>query len=184
MAAELVRDPPVHIGPLRRRHLRRVLAIESQVYPTPWGLSLFLSELALRTTRVYVVARIGREVVGYAGIMLAVDEGHVTTIAVDPAWQRRRIGTRLMLAIAREAIARGATALTLEVRLSNRGAQALYRRFGFAPVGVRRGYYADTGEDALVMWAHDVQTRAYAELLDAQARPVAGDTVVEPLRRW
>lgn len=184
MAAELLPDPPVHIGPMRRRHLRRVLAIESQVYPSPWGLSLFLSELALRTTRAYVVARIGREVVGYAGIMLAVDEGHVTTIAVDPARQRRRIGTRLMLAIAREAIARGATALTLEVRLSNRGAQALYRRFGFAPVGVRRGYYADTGEDALVMWAHDTQSQAYRDLLDTLARPVAADTVVEPLRRW
>ena len=62
---------------------------------------------------------------------------------------RTAIGTRLLLALAREAIARGATALTLEVRLSNHGAQELYRRFGFRPVGVRKGYYADTGEDAL-----------------------------------
>jgi ribosomal-protein-alanine N-acetyltransferase len=187
MAAESpveVAGPPVHIGPMRRRHLRQVLAIEAQVYPRPWGLSLFLSELALRTSRAYVVARVGRRVVGYAGIMLAVDEGHVTTIAVDPACQRHRIGTRLLLAIAREAIRRGAQALTLEVRLSNRGAQALYRRFGFVPVGVRAGYYADTGEDALVMWAHDTQTRAYAELLERIEAGVGGRTVVEPLRRW
>ena len=81
--------------------------------------------------------------------MMSLDDGHVTTIAVDPEWQRQGVGTRLLLALAREAIARGATALTLEVRLSHRGAQELYQRFGFTAVGVRKGYYADTGEDAL-----------------------------------
>ena len=147
----------VHVTPMRRRHVRSVLRIEEQVYPRPWSMSLFLSELALRTTRAYFVARVGRDVVGYAGLMLSMEDGHVTTIAVDPEWQREGIGTRLLLALAREAIARGATALTLEVRLSHRGAQQLYQRFGFAAVGVRKGYYADTGEDAL-------KPRKYVEL--------------------
>ncbi len=174
----------VHVIPMRRRHLRSVLRIESQVYPRPWSHTLFVTELALRPTRAYVVAKVGRDVVGYAGVMMSLTDGHVTTIAVDPAWHRHRIGTRLLLAIAREAIARGATALTLEVRLSNRGAQDMYRRFGFVPVGVRKGYYADTGEDALVMWAYEVDAMPYAELLDAQERRIPGRTVYERPRPW
>jgi ribosomal-protein-alanine N-acetyltransferase len=155
---------------MRRRHLRSVLRIEAQVYPRPWTHSLFVSELALRSTRAYVVAKAGREIVGYAGLMMSLTDGHVTTIAVDPAFQRFGIGTRLLLALTREARERGATALTLEVRLSNRGAQDLYRRFGFKPVGVRKGYYADTGEDALVMWAYDVDRADYGDLLDGIER--------------
>ncbi len=169
----------VQIAPMRRRHLRAVLRIEAQAYPTPWTHALFVSELALRSTRVYVVARVGREVVGYAGLMMSLTDGHVTTIAVDPEWRREAIGTRLLLALAREAIARGATALTLEVRLSSRGPQNLYRRFGFAPVGVRKGYYADTGEDALIMWVHDAEGAEYAALLDRLERGIPGTTVYD-----
>src|SRR5712671_8219155 len=97
----------VHIAPMRRRHLRGVVRIESQVYPRPWSHSLFVSELALRSSRSYVVAKVGREVVGYAGLMMSLTDGHITTIAVDPDWQRQGIATRLLVALAREAIARG-----------------------------------------------------------------------------
>jgi ribosomal-protein-alanine N-acetyltransferase len=169
---------------MRRRHLRSVLRIEGEVYPRPWSMSLFLSELALRSTRAYFVARVGREVVGYIGLMMTVDDGHVTTIAVDPRWHRHKIGSRLLLAVAREGIARGAASLTLEVRMANVGAQELYRRFGFRPVGVRKNYYAETNEDALVMWAHEVDQVEYEELLDALERQVPGRTVVEPPKRW
>jgi ribosomal-protein-alanine N-acetyltransferase len=116
--------------------------------------------------------------------MMTLDDGHVTTIAVDPRWHRHKIGTRLLLALAREAIDRGATGLTLEVRLSNLGAQALYRRFGFEPVGVRTGYYVETKEDALIMWAHEVDQPGYTKLLDALDRQVPGSTVVERPRSW
>ena len=74
----------VHVVPMRRRHVRSVVRIEEQVYPRPWTTSLFLSELALRTTRAYYVARIGRDLVGYAGLMMTGEDGHVTTIAVEP----------------------------------------------------------------------------------------------------
>ncbi|MFM8238410.1 MAG: ribosomal protein S18-alanine N-acetyltransferase [Actinomycetota bacterium] len=160
----------VEIGPMRRRHLRAVLRIEAQVYPRPWSQALFASELALRSTRAYFVARAGRAVVGYAGVLMALDEAHVTTIAVDPTHHRRGIGSRLLLALVREALDRGATGCTLEVRLSNHAAQDLYRRFGFAAEGVRTGYYADTGEDALVMWVRDITTPEYTALLDALER--------------
>ena len=110
MAAEL--EPPapdaaitVHVQGMRRRHVRSVLRIEQQVYPRPWSASLFHSELAMRSTRAYYVARVGRELVGYAGLMMTLDEGHVTTIAVDPRRHRLKIGTRLLLVLTREAIA-------------------------------------------------------------------------------
>jgi ribosomal-protein-alanine N-acetyltransferase len=169
----------VQISPMRRRHLRSVLRIEQQVYPKPWSHSLFVSELALRSTRAYLVARVGRDVVGYAGLMMSLNDGHVTTIAVDPAMHRRGIGTRLLLGLAREAIARGATALTLEARVSNKPAQEMYRRFAFVPVGIRKGYYADTGEDALIMWAYDVDRPEYAKLLAGVEQRVPGATVYE-----
>ena len=155
----------VNVVPMQRRHLRAVMAIEQQVYPTPWTSSLFLSELALPSSRVYVVAKAGRAVVGYAGIMMATDEAHVTTIAVDPEWHRQHVATRLLLALAREAMTRNYTALTLEVRLSSRGAQALYRRFGLTAEGARKGYYSSPTEDAIVMWVRGIDTPEYAELL-------------------
>ena len=176
--------PTVELVPMRRRHLRAVLRIEQQVYPRPWSTSLFLSELALRSTRAYFVARVGRELVGYAGLMMTLDEAHVTTIAVDPKWHRSKIGTRLMLVLVREALTRGATAVTLEVRMSNVGAQDLYRRFGFAPVGVRKNYYQEVNEDALVMWVHEADQPQYGALLDSIERVLPGETVVEEGRRW
>jgi ribosomal-protein-alanine N-acetyltransferase len=171
-------DLVVHLVPMRRRHLRSVLRIESQVYPRPWSLGLFMSELALRSTRAYYVARVDGEVVGYGGLMVVADDGHVTTLAVHPEWQRRTIGTRLLLALAGEALRRGATSLTLEVRMSNGPAQHLYRRFGFAPAGVRRGYYVETNEDALVMWAHDIDRPEYRQRLADLAARLPGVTLM------
>ena len=170
MSAATPAPVAVTVEPLRRKHLRAVMAIEQQVYSHPWTHSLFLSELALPASRVYLVARADRVVVGYAGLMFAPDEAHVTTIAVDPQWQRRHIATRLMLALTREAIDRDYAAMTLEVRLSARGAQALYRRFGFVPEGARKGYYVGPPEDAVVMWARGIGSSEHADLLDALAR--------------
>ena len=178
-ARKLIEPLEVHISPMRRRHLRSVLRIESQVYPTPWTHGLFVSELALRSTRAYVVARVGRDVIGYSGLMMSLDDGHITTVAVDPEWHRQGIATRMLVALAREAVARGANALTLEVRLSHRGAQQLYQQFGFTAVGVRKGYYADTGEDALIMWSHEVNHPEYLALLERLERGVHGTTVFE-----
>src|SRR3954466_6273168 len=171
MAAEPdIRALTVAIQPMRRRHVRSVLRIEQQVFPRPWSSSLFLSELALRSTRAYIVARVGRELVGYAGLMMTLDDGHVTTTPVDPTRHEKKSGTRLLLWLAREGIARGAKSLTLEVRITNHAAQDLYKKFGFVPVGVRKNYYAEVHEDAIVMWAHDVDQPAYAELLESIER--------------
>lgn len=172
-------SPEVHLAPMRRRHLRSVLQIEAQVYPRPWSLSLFVSELALRSSRLYTVARVEGAVVGYAGLMVSGEDAHVTTLAVDPRWHRRGIATRLLALMARAAVARGARHLTLEVRVGNRAAQALYQKFGFCPAGIRRNYYVETREDALVMWANDIDTPAYAEQVAALEAAVPGTTVIE-----
>ena len=169
--AELISVPgAVAVTPLRKKHLRGVMAIEQQVYTHPWTHSLFLSELALPASRVYLVARIDRVVVGYAGLMLAPDEAHVTTIAVDPQWQRRYVATHLLVVLTHEAIDRSYTAMTLEVRVSARGAQALYRGFGFVPEGARKDYYVGPEEDAVVMWVRDIHTPEHAALLEALTR--------------
>jgi ribosomal-protein-alanine N-acetyltransferase len=166
IGVEQAESPDIEITRMRRRHLRGIMAIERQVYPRPWSPSLFVSEMTTGRNRAYLVALAGRAVVGYAGLISYGDEAHVTTIAVDPEFQRLRIGTRLLYELVREALDLGARAVSLEVRVTNWGAQRLYGRFGFRPVGVRRNYYQETNEDALVMWTDNIRTREYHELLE------------------
>lgn len=146
---------------MRRRHLRGVMAIERQVYPRPWSPNLFLTEMAETKNRCYLVARIDREVVGYGGLICYGEEAHITNIAVDPAHYRRRIGTRLLHDLMLAAVDLGAEAVSLEVRVSNWGAQRMYGGFGFRPVGVRKNYYQEISEDALIMWVDDIRSPEY-----------------------
>lgn len=172
----------VQLVPMRRRHLRGVMRIERQVYPRPWTAVLFAQELALTTSRAYYVARVDAEVVGYAGLMLTGEDGHITNIAVDPDWHGHKIAQRLLANQAREALRRNARNLTLEVRVSNTAAQALYRKFGFAPAGIRRGYYVESNEDALIMWANDIDSPEYQERLARIEDEIPGLTVVHVIR--
>lgn len=167
----------IELTKMRRRHLRKVLSIESRVYPRPWSMSLFLSELAQRSTRTYLVARYQGEVIGYAGMMFTGKEAHVTNIAVDPDFHTRKVGSRLLLTIITEAVARGAGTISLEVRVSNEAAQRMYRKFGFEAAGVRKGYYIETNEDALVMVVEDALSTEYRLLLgDIRAELDGGGT--------
>jgi ribosomal-protein-alanine N-acetyltransferase len=150
---------------MRRRHLRGVMAIERQVYPRPWSPNLFLSEMTESKNRCYLVARIDREVVGYAGMICYGEEAHVTNIAVDPLHHRQKIATRLLHDLIVEGIQMGAEAVSLEVRVTNWGAQRLYGAFGFRPIGVRKNYYQEINEDALIMWVDDVRSARYRDVL-------------------
>lgn len=163
-AGPIIRDGVV-ICPMKRRHLRAVTAIERAANPHPWSQSLFAGELRMPTSRHWLVARNSREVVGFAGLMWTLDEGHITNFAVHDDHRRRQVAMRMLLAQCLDAIALGVTQLTLEVRMSNEAARALYGRFGFSPGGVRRGYYSDNGEDALIMWVHDIDGAAFGERL-------------------
>src|SRR5262245_51906834 len=162
----------IELLPMRRRHIPQVLDIERRANPRPWTMTLFLSEFVQRSTRFCIVARAHRRVVGYAGLMVFGDEAHVTNIAVDPDVHRRKVASRLLFALISEARRRGATACTLEVRVANHGAQNLYNQFGFAPVGIRKNYYAETNEDALIMWAEGLQTPEYGGRLVELARRI------------
>jgi [ribosomal protein S18]-alanine N-acetyltransferase len=155
----------VRVVPMRRKHLREVLRIEAQEYVRPWTQTLFISEMAQRTSRRYMVATIHGVVVGYTGLMMVDDQGHVNTLTVDGNFQRKGIATLLLIDLAHAAVQAGAHHLTLEVREHNEPAKALYMRFGFAPIGIRRNYYEETGEDAIVMWARDADSPEYAERL-------------------
>jgi [ribosomal protein S18]-alanine N-acetyltransferase len=164
----------IELTRMRRRHLRKVLSIEARVYPRPWSPTLFLSEMAQKHTRSYLVARYDGEVVGYAGMMFMAREAHVTNIAVDPSFHGRKVASRLLIALITEAIARGCELVSLEVRTSNLIAQSMYEKFGFAEVGRRKGYYIETNEDAIVMEISDLASTDYRVLLQALREEIEG----------
>ncbi len=169
------------IAPMRRRDLKALMPIEQAAYPTSWSRRVFEGELdqVASGSRYYVVARDRRELVGYAGLWIVTDpdgdQAHVTNIVVAEHRRREGIASSLLVHLARTAIARGCIAWTLEVRASSTGAHDLYRRFGFAPAGVRRRYY-DNVEDAIVMWCHDIGTADYAARLDEIAASITAPT--------
>ncbi len=149
----MVARPPVRlvIEAMRLADLPAVHDIERRSFSTPWPSHAYRTELETNRLAHYRVARADGQVIAYAGIWLMVDEAHVTTFAVDPAWRRRHIGETLLLLMLDLAIERGAREATLEVRLSNLAARRLYEKYGFRPVGIRPRYYSDNNEDALVM---------------------------------
>ena len=151
------------IRAMSRSDVPTVATLEREIYPQPWSARVFFDELG-HANRSYVVATESDEILGYGGFMLVETDAHITTLGVAPGWRRRKLGTRILLALVERAVGRGARHLTLEVRATNTDAQLLYERFGFSPVGKRKGYYQ--GEDAIVMWALDVDAEEYGTRLD------------------
>ena len=152
----------VSIRAMKRSDIPTVAALESEIYDQPWSPRVFFDELSL-DTRSYIVAVDDGSVIGYGGLLRVDTDAHITTLAVAPEARGRRIGKMVMLALVDAALQAGAQHLTLEVRVSNASAQGLYERFGFTPVGRRKNYYKN--EDALVMWATDIDTPEYASLI-------------------
>ena len=175
-------DPSLRTGvvtaPMRPRDLGAVLAIEHAVFPEPWSRRLFEEELAQRRSRSYRTAWVGNVVVGFAGQMFIDDETHVNNIAVHPDRQGQGLGVLLLLDLVHHALERGSRHLTLECRVGNDPALALYGRFGLAPVGVRPRYY-ESGEDAFVMWVRDIDSEDYRTRLAGIERAVAERFVVD-----
>lgn len=141
---------------MRASDLDAVQRIEKASFSTPWPAYAYRQEIETNRMAHYIVARVGEEVVGFAGIWLMVDQAHITTFAVDPEWRRQGVGSQMVLTLLRMSRTLGARNATLEVRLSNLAARRLYERFGFRPVGVRPRYYTDNGEDALIMTTGDL----------------------------
>jgi ribosomal-protein-alanine N-acetyltransferase len=162
--------------------------IERASFSVPWPDDAYRSEIQGNRLASYLVARADGRLVAYGGIWLMVDEAHITTFAVDPAWRRQRVGETLLIALMDQAIGRHAREATLEVRLSNLAARKLYEKFGFRPVGVRARYYSDNGEDALIMTTEPLNGAAMQAMLmarraelDAAAPPAGPIDTVAPL---
>lgn len=149
------------IRAMTRADVPAVAALEAAHQPRPWSEQLFRDELGTEN-RIYLVA-VGPGVVGFAGVMVIDDEAHVANLLVAPEHRGRGVGRLLMVELIEGAVANGARHLTLEVRKANDTARALYARLGLAPVGVRPSYYGD--DDALILWAHDIDDPHYLESL-------------------
>lgn len=139
------------LTPMRWWHIEPVTALEQRLFDDPWSAEMFWDELAQGDSRTYLVALDGDDVVGYAGLAAMPDEAYVQTIAVRPDNQRRGLGARLLQALLDDAKERGLVKVGLEVRVDNAPAIAMYERFGFARIAVRKAYYQPSGTDALVM---------------------------------
>ncbi len=140
----------------QEEHLPRVMEIERASQGSPWSEASFRNELTSPQS-IFLVALLEGSAVGFGGAWILADEAHVTTLAVHPDQRKQGIGRRLMDAILEEAVKRGAVCATLEVRAGNPAAIALYEGMGFVNAGLRKRYYPDNREDAVVMWKHELK---------------------------
>lgn len=155
------------ISPMQVDDLPAVLHIEALSFQSTWPVNAFTNELRDNKLAHYFVGRRDDRIVAYGGIWVILEDSHITTIAVHPRERGRRLGEEMLVHLLDEAVARGASWITLEVRESNEVAQRLYRKYGFTVVSTRRGYYSDNNESALVMWAGNLKGALYANRLAA-----------------
>jgi ribosomal-protein-alanine N-acetyltransferase len=157
--------------------IRAVMRIEALSFSTSWPPSAFASELNDNKLAHYFIGRNGAsgtgELVAYGGIWVILEDSHITTIAVHPDWRGKKYGEEMLVFLLHEAIARGASWITLEARESNVVAQRLYRKYGFTIVSTRRAYYSDNGENAVVMWAGNLRGELYRNRLATLERALA-----------
>jgi ribosomal-protein-alanine N-acetyltransferase len=154
---------------MRADDVAQVMPIEKDSFPAPWPASAYRYELRQNDLSSYLVLRDSGDVSGearvvaYGGFWLIVDEGHISTLAVDPACRGRGLGEWMLVILIQTAMLRGAGELTLEVRVSNEVAQRLYCKYQFRQVGLRKAYYRDNGEDALIMTTPRVDEQAFRQ---------------------
>ncbi|KIL52220.1 alanine acetyltransferase [Jeotgalibacillus alimentarius] len=129
-----------------------VLAVEEASFSAPWSREAFENEMTINQFAKYLLLEVNGVIAGYCGMWLVMDEAHITNVAVIPELRGRKIGEKLMVRVMDQLRDEGVTMMTLEVRVSNHIAQSLYEKLGFSKGGIRKNYYSDNGEDALVMW--------------------------------
>lgn len=134
--------------------IEQVVAIEQVSFAIPWTAEAFERELTINEYAYYTVMEEDGAIIGYCGLWLILDEAHITNIAILPEYRGKKLGEALLRHVMENARKRGAKTMTLEVRVSNEAAQSLYRKLGFLNGGIRKRYYTDNYEDALVMWVN------------------------------
>ncbi len=158
--------PPVTIRLMRVEDIEHVSRLERRCYTLPWSSSAYVTEVGNPSAYYTVAVLADGTLAGYAGMWVNMDEAHLTTIAVDPVHRGLKIGERLLLDLLEESMRRGANHASLEVRERNLVARSLYFKYGFDDVAVRKNYYSDNGENALIMWANEIRSPAYLDMLD------------------
>ncbi len=148
------------ISPFQKHHIDEVLEVERLSNPSPWSRASFEAELQNPQAHYWVVT-LGGKVVGFAGYWDVVDEAHITNLAVHPLHRRKGLGERLLATLLGDAKARGMRCATLEVRRNNHSALALYEKFGFVACAIRKNYYVQDQQDAIVMWLYRLQEREF-----------------------
>ena len=147
-------DYTVAIRLMEERDLDAIMEVEKQCFTLPWSREAFYNELHQNRFAHYLILEEEGNVIGYCGAWLVVDEAHITNIAVLPAYQGRGLGKVLLTSMMEECKLRAIERMTLEVRESNLVAQSLYRKLGFVEGAIRKNYYSDNQEDAIVMWVN------------------------------
>ncbi|WP_245583461.1 ribosomal protein S18-alanine N-acetyltransferase [Paenibacillus assamensis] len=151
---------PARVRPMTVADIEAVQIVEQASFTLPWTNDAFYNELTNNIFAHYWVIEENSTIIAYAGMWTVIDEAHVTNIAVHPDSRGHGYGEQLMQTLITEAAAQGMNKMTLEVRVTNEVAQRLYRKYDFEPAGVRKGYYSDNNEDALIMWTNIDQLRA------------------------
>ncbi len=139
---------------MKEEDIDQILEVEHASFATPWSREAFYNEIYQNKFAVYIVLEEDDKIIGYCGAWVVIDEAHITNIALLPSYRGRQLGEALlrkMMSIAKDM---GARSMTLEVRVTNHVAQSLYRKLGFQNGGIRKNYYSDNQEDALVMWVN------------------------------
>lgn len=140
------------IRPADPADINDIAEIERICFSTPWSADSISKELTSNPMAHYIVAELEGRVVGYAGMWQILDEGHITNVAVRPEYRGQHIASTIIAIMIEVGAHLGIVRYTLEVRSSNEAAKALYRSFDFKEAGLRKGYYEDNGEDAVIMW--------------------------------
>ena len=135
--------------------INEIMEIERLSFRTPWSRYAFIHEIQFEKS-IFKVCKLDGRLVGYGGFWHLVTEIHISNIAIHPNCRRKGLGKKLLVDLLEEAVARGASAASLEVRRSNIAAQKMYEGFGFRIVGINKNYYSDENEDALIMWNDDI----------------------------
>lgn len=137
---------------LKIEDIDEIAELEQICFAVPWSRESLISDAIENERSLYIVAEVEGRVVGYVGIWTILDEGHINNVAVSPEYRRMHIGSALIANMLKLTIDAGITSHTLEVRAGNEPAKKLYANYGFKEAGVRKGYYEDNGEDAIIMW--------------------------------
>lgn len=142
----------VYVRKAEKRDVEEIARLEKICFSDPWSLESVYHDVVENKLAFYAAAEAEGMVIGYAGLWKILDEGHITNVAVSPRYRRMHVATMLMDFILEATGEAGIKKHTLEVRAGNKGAIALYQKHGFKVCGIRKGYYSDNGEDALIMW--------------------------------